>query len=70
MKKCLLSAVSLLLMACGTTQPSGNVAANNPSDYCRSVGGEVKTVGSGDESFCLLPGGDVVKLKEFYDNNH
>lgn len=71
MKKQLLVVTTLLLVACGTTSNGVSTKnADNPRDYCRFVGGEVKTVNNGNESFCVLPGGDVVKLQEFYDNNH
>lgn len=67
-------ATASLLTACGATSSSStgtvNSSTDSPTQYCRSVGGKVKTVSSGRESFCLLPGGDVVKLQEFYDNNH
>ncbi len=76
-KVLLLSLLPMFLVACGSTSNDGSASngggagqAKTPEAYCRYVGGEVKTVGKGNESFCLLPDGDVVKLQEFYDNNH
>lgn len=44
--------------------------AVEPAAYCESVDGQVKTVPDSQDTFCVLPSGDVVKLQEFYDNNH
>ncbi len=76
MKKTLLPLLTMFLLACGSTSNSGTPnsggagQAKDPESYCRYVGGKVKTVANSSESFCLLPDGDVVKLQEFYDNNH
>lgn len=76
--------VSLSLVACTSTsetpkkmpetmpeksteaQPSSATAA----DYCQSVGGHIRSVQASKDDFCVLPGGEVVKLQAFYNNNH
>lgn len=57
------------LAGCESTDAKKN-SANTPETYCQSVGGEVKSVSDGAEVFCLLPGGDVVEINAFYQNNH
>ncbi len=57
---------AFLLQGCASsTQEARN--AKTPEDYCYAVGGEVKSVNSGAELYCLLPSGKVVDLKEFYN---
>lgn len=53
----------------GCVADKQKTTAHNPVDFCRSVGGEVKSVGNGAEQFCLLPDGDVVELQSFYNKS-
>lgn len=60
-------AATLLLGACASNQPQSS--ATNARDFCRDVGGEIKSVNDGAESYCVLPSRDVVELEAFFQQN-